>query len=98
MKTTGISRRIDQAGRIVIPIEIRQLLGIKGGDPIEIFTHNNEIVLRKYDVLIGVGELVRRLNNEFSEVRNDMEIETADRIYEHINALKDLLKSIGEII
>ena len=96
MKTTGMSRRIDEAGRIVIPIEIRQLLGIKGGDPIEIFTHNNEIVLRKYDVLTGLNELVRRFNNEFSEVRNNMERETADKIYGHINALQDLLKSIGE--
>lgn len=49
MKTTGMFRRIDKTGRIVIPGEIRRSLGIKGGDPVEIFARNKEIVLRKYN-------------------------------------------------
>ena len=94
MKTTGISRRIDEVGRIVIPREIRKTFGIKGGDQIEIFTHNNEIVLRKYNVSTGLGELVGRLSREFSAVRKDLDRETADKIYGHINALQDLFESI----
>ncbi len=93
MKTTGISRRIDDVGRIVIPREIRKTLGIKAGDPIEIFTHDREIVLKKYD---GLGGAVERLYSEFSSVRNDLDEETADQIYRHIEALRKAVQSIGE--
>lgn len=91
MKTTGISRRIDNVGRIVIPVEIRTMLGIRSGDSIEIFTHDNEIVLRKYDVTVGLGGLVKRLYDEFSSVRDSMPEETADKIYGHISALQTLI-------
>lgn len=96
MKTTGMSRRIDDVGRIVIPREIRKTLGIKSGDLIEIFTHNKEIVLRKYDVPGGLAELVERLSSEFSSVRHDLDGETADQMYGHIKALQDLAKRIGK--
>ena len=91
MKTTGISRRIDNVGRIVVPVEIRMMLGIRSGDPIEIFTRDNEIVLRKYDVTADLGGLVNRLYNEFSSVRDDMPEDTADKIYGHISALQTLI-------
>lgn len=45
---TGIVRRIDDLGRVVIPKELRRMLGIKEGDPLEIFTDGERIVLRKY--------------------------------------------------
>lgn len=55
MKATGIVRRIDELGRIVVPKEIRRTLRIREGDPLEIFTdHNGGIILRKYS---PVGEL-----------------------------------------
>lgn len=55
MKATGIVRRIDDLGRIVIPKEIRRTLRIREGDPLEIFTDKNgEIILKKYS---PVGEL-----------------------------------------
>ena len=47
MKATGIIRRIDDLGRIVIPKEIRKNLRIKEGDNLEIFVQNEEIFLRK---------------------------------------------------
>jgi len=47
-KATGIVRRIDDLGRIVIPKELRRTYGIAEGDPVEIFTSGEEIVLRKY--------------------------------------------------
>lgn len=62
----------------------------------EIFVNNDEIILRKYDVSIGLKELVRRLDNEFSDVKSDMETETANRIYEHISALQDILKNMED--
>ena len=55
MKATGIVRRIDDLGRIVIPKEIRRTLRIRETDPLEIYTENTgEIVLKKYS---PVGEL-----------------------------------------
>ena len=50
MKATGIIRKIDELGRIVIPKEIRKSFDIEVGEPIEIFTdENNQIVLKKYN-------------------------------------------------
>ena len=55
MKATGIVRRIDELGRIVVPKEIRRVLRIREGDPLEIFTDKDgEIVLKKYS---PIGEL-----------------------------------------
>ena len=48
MKATGIVRRIDELGRVVIPKEIRRTLRIKDGDPLEIFTDRDELMLKKY--------------------------------------------------
>ena len=48
MKATGITRRIDDLGRFVLPAEIRKTLGISEGDALEIFTDGEQIVLKKY--------------------------------------------------
>lgn len=50
MKATGIVRRIDDLGRIVIPKEIRRTCNLREGDPMELYLgEDNQIVLRKYD-------------------------------------------------
>jgi AbrB family transcriptional regulator (stage V sporulation protein T) len=55
VKATGIVRRIDDLGRVVIPKEIRRTLRIREGDPLEIFTdHEGEVILKKYS---PIGEL-----------------------------------------
>lgn len=52
MKATGITRRIDDLGRVVIPKEIRRTLRIREGDPLEIYTdHEGGIILRKYSTM-----------------------------------------------
>jgi len=48
MKSTGIVRKVDELGRVVIPIELRRILDIDTKDEIEIFTDSDSIVLRKY--------------------------------------------------
>lgn len=48
MKTTGIVRRIDDLGRVVIPKEIRKQMRIKEGDPLEIFTDNGMVCFARY--------------------------------------------------
>ncbi|MBE6591295.1 MAG: AbrB/MazE/SpoVT family DNA-binding domain-containing protein [Ruminococcaceae bacterium] len=55
MKATGIVRRIDDLGRVVIPKEIRRTMRIREGDPLEIFTdHDGEVIFKKYS---PIGEL-----------------------------------------
>ena len=48
MKSTGIVRKIDELGRIVIPIEMRRTLGVDSHDPIEMSVDGESIILRKY--------------------------------------------------
>ena len=49
MKATGIIRNLDQLGRFVIPKETRKALDLNEGDPIEMFTDGDEIILKKYN-------------------------------------------------
>ena len=63
MIATGIVRRIDEFGRIVIPKEIRRTLGITEGDPLEIFRdRDGSVILKKYDIprLIVTGKQIGR--------------------------------------
>ena len=49
MRRTGIVRRIDDLGRIVIPKEVRKILRIKEGEPMEIFIEDGGVIFKKYD-------------------------------------------------
>ncbi|AMR88308.1 AbrB/MazE/SpoVT family DNA-binding domain-containing protein [Bacillus thuringiensis] len=48
MKSTGMTRKVDELGRVVLPIELRRTLGIVEKDPIEIFVEDDKIILQKY--------------------------------------------------
>ena len=56
MKATGIVRRIDELGRVVIPKEIRRTLRLKDGDPVEIFTERDELMLKKYSPIAALEQ------------------------------------------
>ena len=78
MKATGVVRRIDDLGRIVIPKEIRRTLRIKEGDPLEIFTEKDgDIILKKYS---PIGEL----SNFATEY-----VESLNKITGHISIITD---------
>ena len=49
MKSTGIVRKVDELGRIVLPMELRKLLDIAPRDSLEIFTEGENVILRKYE-------------------------------------------------
>ena len=60
MKATGIVRRIDGLGRVVIPKEIRRTLRIREGDPLEIFTDSDgSIILKKYSLIGELGSMAK---------------------------------------
>ncbi len=61
MKATGIVRRIDDLGRVVVPKEIRRTLRIREGDPLEIYVgREGEIILKKYSPIEELGEFARQ--------------------------------------
>ena len=63
MKATGIIRRIDDLGRIVIPKEIRKNLRIKEGDNLEIFVSGEDVILKKYSMMNKINDLAGELTD-----------------------------------
>lgn len=62
MKATGIVRRIDDLGRVVIPKEIRRTMRIREGDPLEIYTsRDGEVIFKKYSLLGGMDDFAAQL-------------------------------------
>lgn len=69
MKATGIVRRIDDLGRIVIPKEIRRTLRIREADPLEIFTdRDGEIILKKYSPIGEMSTFARQYAESLAQV------------------------------
>ncbi|PKM51509.1 MAG: stage V sporulation protein T [Firmicutes bacterium HGW-Firmicutes-7] len=68
MKATGIVRRIDDLGRVVVPKEIRRTLRIREGDPLEIFTDKDgEIILKKYSPIGELGSFAKQYAEALSQ-------------------------------
>ena len=73
MKATGIVRRIDDLGRVVIPKEIRRTLRIREGDPLEIFTdREGEIILKKYSPIGELGTFAKEYADSLGQVAGVM--------------------------
>ncbi len=68
MKATGIVRRIDDLGRVVIPKEIRRTLRIREGDPLEIFVdREGEVILKKYSPIGELGDFAKEYADSLNE-------------------------------
>ena len=68
MKATGIVRRIDDLGRVVVPKEIRRTLRIREGDPLEIFTdREGEIILKKYSPIGELGTFAQQYADSLAQ-------------------------------
>ncbi len=62
MKATGIVRRIDDLGRVVIPKEIRRTMRIREGDPLEIYTDKDgEVIFKKYSLMGGLSDFATQM-------------------------------------
>lgn len=67
MKSTGIVRKVDELGRVVLPIELRRNMGIEIKDSLEIFVEENTIILKKYEPAdIFTGSMDDRLQRQKS--------------------------------
>ncbi|MGO4890187.1 stage V sporulation protein T [Anaerobacillus sp. MEB173] len=102
MKATGIVRRIDDLGRVVIPKEIRRTLRIREGDPLEIFVdRDGEVILKKYSPISELGDFAKEYAEALYESLNHIVL-IADRdtyIAVSGGSKKDYVnKSIGEVV
>ena len=102
MKATGIVRRIDDLGRVVIPKEIRRTLRIRVGNPLEIFIdRDGEIVLKKYSPIHELGEFAKEYADSLFEATGHITcIADRDTIIAVSGASKKeyLNKAIGSFI
>lgn len=67
MKATGIVRKVDELGRIVLPIELRRTLNINIKDPVEIFVDDDCIILKKYEptcVFCGSADNIQQIHGK----------------------------------
>jgi stage V sporulation protein T len=91
MKATGIVRRIDDLGRIVIPKEIRRTIRVKEGDPLEIYVdREGSIILKKYNEFINY---IDDINSIIADVKDSYSPEDERRI-----KICDVLNNAIEVI
>ena len=69
---TGVVRKIDELGRIVIPKEIRKNLNIRNGEDVSIFVKDNMIVLKKYERALTIKEIFQKYINAFKKINDDV--------------------------
>ena len=92
MKQTGVTRKIDELGRIVIPKEIRKNLGIRDGETLEIFTNEDSIILKKYFEVRKYEDLSGRLCELIKNIYNvDLVITDREKVITSSN--KDILEN-----
>lgn len=90
MKATGIVRRIDDLGRVVIPKEIRRTLGLRENDPVEIYIEGGDtICLRRCQV---------NLNGEIDHLADIIEIYGDTYDYEKMAQIKALLSEVRKLV
>ena len=71
MKSTGIVRRIDELGRVVIPKELRRTMRLREGEEMEVFTDNaGEVIFKKYSAIKGIKEYGKELATSISNIIN----------------------------
>lgn len=102
MKATGIVRRIDDLGRVVIPKEIRRTLRIREGDPLEIFVdRDGEVILKKYSPIGELGDFAKEYAESLYESTNHVTLITdRDSVIAVAGASKKeiLDKQVGSVL
>ena len=79
MKATGIVRRVDELGRLVIPKEIRRTMRLAEGTPLEIFTdREGQIILKKYSPMMELGSFAKQYAESVAQTMNQ-KVAVSDR-------------------
>jgi len=84
IKCTGIVRRIDDLGRVVIPKEIRRTMKIREGDPLIISTTENGVLFEKYDVNADITDSLKQVIDNFEDDLTKDEIESIRKVIKSI--------------
>ena len=93
MRATGIVRRVDDLGRVVIPKEIRRSMGIKEGEPLEIYLENDAVIFRRYSY--NLVQEVERVA-ELIECNCNADRETMADISRMLSTVAELVKGEGD--
>ena len=94
MKSTGVVRRIDDLGRIVLPKEIRKTLRIREGESLEIYTNEEEIILKKFTSASDLKETSQSLIDTIANtIRSGSEFKFDIKI-SYQSCMKEFVKSI----
>ena len=82
MRSTGIIRRIDGLGRIVVPKEIRRMLALREGDPMEIYLQDDSVIYKRYDYFGRIDDLIERTIQQIDDLADcyDMNKESKQKI------------------
>lgn len=92
LKTTGMIRKVDELGRIVLPKELRKVLNIHSGDDFQIIVDENKIILEKFSRILNVQDEIIKIKNIFKNIygydiyitNNDSILETQEKIAEDV--------------
>lgn len=102
MRATGIVRRIDDLGRVVIPKEIRRTLKIHEGDPLEIFTDGGAVVFKKYKPDDDIGTMTSDLSEVLEQMlesvqHSDENREEFMKAYSEVRGMVTKMKNLQAI-
>ena len=95
MKATGMVRKVDHLGRLVLPMELRRNLGIGTGDPVEFYVDGELLILKQYDAAGSVEELVAKLEHEIRMKEQLLTPKQRAALDEKLQELKAIVKEKG---
>lgn len=91
MKTTGMVRRVDSLGRIVLPKEIRRTMKIHDDTPMEIFVDGDQIVLKKYVPEADLEGTLDTFEKELDELCTELGPEKTGSIRKHVRCIRTMI-------
>ena len=92
MNSTGIIRRIDDLGRVVVPRDMRKSFGLQEGTPLEVCATEEGILFKKYDPGITLMDIVNNLESALDDNYVELGVDKTREIRLCINDLKEILK------
>lgn len=95
-RATGIIRRVDDLGRVVIPKELRDAMGIKEGTPLEICSTSDGIVLKKYLPALGLADMARDMEIALGLACEEVDPGKSIRIRRYVRAICQLCEEGGK--
>lgn len=95
MNSTGIIRRIDDLGRVVVPRDMRRSFGLQEGTPLEVCATEEGILFKKYDPGITLMDIVKNLESALDDNYVELGVDATREIRLCISDLKEILKEIN---